>query len=69
MPEMDGYELIHQIRALPQYENKSIPAIALTAYGTDTDHEKIMAAGYSYHITKPVAFDELLLAVTELSKL
>jgi signal transduction histidine kinase/ActR/RegA family two-component response regulator len=69
MPEMDGYELIRQIRTLPQYQSKSIPAIALTAYGTDTDHEKIIDAGYKYHITKPVDFDELVRAVTQLCKL
>ncbi|BAZ17517.1 multi-sensor hybrid histidine kinase [Calothrix sp. NIES-4071] len=66
MPVMDGYELIRQIRALPEYQNKSIPAIALTAYGTDTDHQKILEAGYKYHITKPLDFDELVRAVTQL---
>ncbi|RUT01064.1 hypothetical protein DSM106972_070700 [Dulcicalothrix desertica PCC 7102] len=66
MPTMDGYELMRQIRALPQYQNISIPAIALTAYGTDIDNEKIRNIGYKYHIVKPVAFDELVRAVVEL---
>ncbi len=68
MPIMDGYELIRQIGALPQYQNKSIPAIALTAYGTDADHQRIIGAGYKYHITKPVNFEQLVRAVTQLCK-
>lgn len=69
MPTMDGYELMRQIRALPQYQNISVPAIALTAYGTDIDNDRILNAGYKYHILKPVAFDELVRAVVELARL
>ena len=35
MPEVDGYTLMSQIRALPQ--GKNIPAIALTAYAGDVN--------------------------------
>jgi signal transduction histidine kinase/CheY-like chemotaxis protein len=68
MPIMDGYKLLDEIRALPQYQNELIPAIALTAYGSDTDHDQILDVGYKYHITKPVAFDKLVGAVAALAR-
>jgi signal transduction histidine kinase/ActR/RegA family two-component response regulator len=59
MPDMDGYELIHEV----QLQGYPIYAIALTAYGTDADSERIKAAGFSYHLVKPIAPDELIEAV------
>lgn len=62
MPLMDGYELLRQIRLLPPEKNGLIPAIALTAYASDTDQEQAMAAGYQIHLAKP--FEPLKLAIT-----
>ena len=50
MPEMDGYELLGQTRALlPE-----LPAIALTAYAAPSDIERAKAAGFQMHLAKPV---------------
>jgi two-component system CheB/CheR fusion protein len=52
MPEMDGNELIAQLRRRP--ETARLPAIALTGYGRPQDVERALAAGFSAHLTKPV---------------
>ena len=58
MPELDGYETIKRIRAMPQFE--SLPIISLTAKAMKGDREKSIAAGASDYITKPVDIDKLL---------
>jgi PAS domain S-box-containing protein len=52
MPSGTGYDLIREIRGMPQLAN--IPAIALTAYGRAEDRERALAAGFNFHVTKPV---------------
>ncbi|NJR41002.1 MAG: PAS domain-containing protein [Leptolyngbyaceae cyanobacterium CSU_1_4] len=54
MPEMDGYLLIRQLRLLSFEQNAQIPAIALTAYATETDQHHILQAGFQSHVTKPL---------------
>jgi HAMP domain-containing protein/CheY-like chemotaxis protein len=58
MPEMDGYETIAAIRAMPQFEK--LPIISLTAKAMKGDREKSIASGASDYITKPVDTDQLL---------
>ncbi len=65
MPQMDGYELIRQIRDLPS-QDRNIPAIALTAYATDFDEQKVIAAGFQLHIPKPVEPEYLVNALAKL---
>jgi CheY-like chemotaxis protein len=60
MPEMDGYETIQQIRALPQLG--TVPLIAVTAKAMKGDRQKCLDAGASDYIAKPVDI-ELLLAL------
>jgi CheY-like chemotaxis protein len=54
MPEVDGYMLIRQIRALPEEQGGTIPAIALTAYAGEADQTKALSAGFTQHVAKPV---------------
>ena len=66
MPDVDGYMLIRQIRAmLPQ---GGIPAIALTAYASEIDAEKALSAGFQRHLAKPIDPDELTAAVISIVK-
>jgi PAS domain S-box-containing protein len=65
MPDNDGYWLIEQVRTLSS-EMKHIPAVALTAYASVTDREKVLAAGYQMFVPKPVVPLELLKTVKEL---
>ncbi len=66
MPEVDGYNLINQIRAMPPELGGEIPAIALTAYATEIDRRRVLAAGFQQHIAKPVEPDKLLAAIADL---
>jgi signal transduction histidine kinase len=66
MPDMDGFQLLKQIKTLPLQEGTSIPAIALTAYATDADRKRILDVGYSHHFVKPITPDEFIEAVANL---
>jgi two-component system, cell cycle response regulator DivK len=57
MPEVDGYTLTTQIRALPGFEN--IPIVALTANVMRGDREKSLEAGCDGYIQKPIDIDLL----------
>jgi len=70
MPDMDGYMLVRQVRALPPEQGGQIPAIALTAYAGDFNQKQALAAGFQRHLAKPVEPNELVKAiVTLLSRL
>jgi CheY-like chemotaxis protein len=60
MPEVDGYDLIRQIRSLPANKGRKIPAIALTAYTRVEDRLQALRAGYDMHVPKPVELAELV---------
>jgi CheY-like chemotaxis protein len=57
MPEMDGYEATHRIRALDIPKAKTIPIVAMTANVFREDVEKCLKAGMNGHIGKPLNFD------------
>ncbi len=65
MPEMDGYQLLQEIRALSSAKN--VPALALTGYGRSADVERARAAGFVRHLTKPLDIGRLLEIVRELT--
>lgn len=58
LPVMDGVEATKKIRS-SQERYKDIPIIALTAYAMTGDREKLLQAGMSDYIAKPVESDEL----------
>lgn len=57
MPDMDGYELIQQVRKHPKLA--SLPAIALTGYGRTRDPGHAVRSGFNAHTTKPATVEEL----------
>jgi signal transduction histidine kinase len=57
MPGMSGYELAQQIRALPNLPQPVL--IAVTGYGQESDRQRAHAAGFDYHLTKPVGLPDL----------
>ena len=63
MPGKDGYEMIRQIRALPDYEGGAVPAIAVSAYTTELDRTRALLAGFQLHIAKPIDLNDLVEAV------
>jgi CheY-like chemotaxis protein len=58
MPEMDGYETMRAIRAIPEFS--ALPILAVTAKAMREDRDRSIAAGASDWMTKPVNPDELL---------
>jgi signal transduction histidine kinase/CheY-like chemotaxis protein len=63
MPQVDGYELIREVRA----SGASVPAVALTAYARGEDRVRALAAGYQRHVAKPVEPTELTVVVAGLA--
>ena len=67
MPTMDGYELLAQVRALPQQRGGAVPAVAVTAFAHPEGRRRSYAAGFQLHLSKPLVRTELLEAVARLA--
>lgn len=67
MPEVDGYDLVRRLRALPPEQGGEVPALALTAFARPEDRARAIAAGYDTHLKKPFDGTELCAAVARLA--
>ncbi len=67
MPEMDGLQLMRDLRARP--ELATVPAIALTGYASQTDAKAAISAGFDLHLSKPIDPSDLVAAVNNLMAL
>lgn len=54
LPGKDGYELLREIRALPEPVG-AVRVIALTAHAMSGDERKVLEAGFDGYITKPIS--------------
>jgi PAS domain S-box-containing protein len=63
MPGIDGYELIHRVRAFTPDRGGATPAIALTAFARSEDRTRSLLAGFQMHLSKPVEADELVASI------
>jgi two-component system CheB/CheR fusion protein len=61
MPNMDGYEMIAELRAQPR--TAALPAIALTGYGRAQDVQRALVAGFNAQVNKPVDFAQMREAI------
>jgi light-regulated signal transduction histidine kinase (bacteriophytochrome)/ActR/RegA family two-component response regulator len=68
LPALNGYDLIRRIRQLPESHGGSLPAIAITAYGSGADRARAFRSGFQAHLTKPFNPEELFSLVTTLSE-
>ncbi|KQO22847.1 histidine kinase [Flavobacterium sp. Leaf82] len=64
MPEMDGYDAIPIIKAIP--ERRSAYIVAVTAQAMIGDKEKCLEAGADAYISKPVDVDKLLAILSKI---
>jgi signal transduction histidine kinase len=67
MPDMDGYALIAQVRALDPDFGGQTPAVAVTAYASPQDRLRALQAGYQNHVAKPVEAEELAIVIASLA--
>ena len=59
MPEKNGCEAAREIRALPRWDAKRVPIIAVTANAFAEDIAATTEAGMDAHISKPINFEIL----------
>lgn len=57
MPEMNGYELLQELRKLPEY--KELPVIMVTAKDQDSEILEGYQFGADYYIPKPFTTKQL----------
>ncbi|PYI86678.1 MAG: hypothetical protein DMF09_00830, partial [Verrucomicrobia bacterium] len=50
LPDRSGYDLMREVRS-----TKPLPGIALSGFGTEQDVNEARDAGFSEHLTKPIA--------------
>lgn len=68
MPDMNGYELLQIVRQRYSNQGVLIPAIALTAYASELDQQRALAAGFQHHLAKPIEADGLIQAIARFSQ-
>jgi len=64
MPELDGYEVLAQIRSVSRFKN--LPVIMLTAKTAEADRVKAFTAGANDFVPKPFYLGELLARIRSL---
>jgi len=64
MPEVDGYQLLEQLRNLPGLAD--VPAIAISGYASEEDRERALSVGYLALVPKPVDIDVLFTLIQDL---
>ena len=65
MPDVDGFELLAQVRALAP-PAAPVPAVALTAFARSEDRLRALDAGFAAHISKPVEPSQLIATVANM---
>ncbi len=61
MPNMDGYEFVKRIRAIPEYED--LPIIMISTESEAQDKQKGYDAGANVYIVKPTPPEQLVESV------
>jgi len=61
LPDRSGYDLMREVQS-----TKALPGIALSGFGTEQDVLEARAAGFSEHLTKPINFERLEEAISNL---
>jgi CheY-like chemotaxis protein len=67
MPEMDGYELLENVRRL-EPELGQLPVIAFTAAARSEDLARTRRAGFQAHLAKPVDPSKLVTTILQLAR-
>jgi two-component system CheB/CheR fusion protein len=54
LPDSSGYELVREAK-----QRQPLKGIALSGFGAEEDVRRSIEAGFDYHLTKPVSFQDL----------
>ena len=57
LPGIDGFQLAQSLRALPAFAGTRL--VALSGYASEADKARGAAAGFDFHLAKPLAMDAL----------
>jgi len=57
MPDVDGFDVARAVRA--DRNLNDITLVALTGYAAESDKSRALAAGFDYHLTKPLSLEKL----------
>jgi signal transduction histidine kinase len=57
MPDVDGYQLLQQLKVIPGMDE--VPAIAISGYASEEDRERALGTGYRALVPKPIDVDVL----------
>ena len=70
IPETDGCDLIHRVRAMEMSDDRELlPALALTGGVAEEDSASALSAGFQSHLSKPVEPNQLVSAIAQLTGL
>jgi CheY-like chemotaxis protein len=61
LPDVDGFELIRQLKAHPLWQN--VPTIAVTAMAMSGDRDRCLEVGADDYLSKPLDLETLLTKV------
>ncbi|SEK17119.1 two-component system, chemotaxis family, CheB/CheR fusion protein [Variovorax sp. OK212] len=64
MPEMDGFQLIGEVRR--QEATRDLRSVAMSGYGRRVDARRALEAGFDAHLPKPASIEELKAAISRL---
>jgi signal transduction histidine kinase len=65
MPDIDGYEFLQQLKAVPGMNG--VPAIAISGYASDEDRRRALGVGYLALVPKPIDIDGLFDLIHDLN--
>jgi signal transduction histidine kinase/CheY-like chemotaxis protein len=65
LPVMDGYELARQLRSISSLANT--PLVAVTGYVQDDDRRRAFASGFTEHLAKPLAPNQVIGCIEQLT--
>jgi CheY-like chemotaxis protein/two-component sensor histidine kinase len=65
LPGMDGFDLARRLRSDPRW--RSLPLVAVTGYGHESDRERALDAGFDEHLVKPVDAQALAAVIERLA--
>ncbi|CAD6561990.1 Sensor histidine kinase RcsC [Paraburkholderia hiiakae] len=57
MPDVDGFDVARAVRSDRSLDD--ITLVALTGYAAESDKSRALAAGFDYHLTKPLSLEKL----------